>query len=657
MKTYFKSIPFCLFFLLFSMSFSVPKKGEAMIVVFLAVIFLLAAQTHAQECMNKRCRMNDCFANEYQDMQCTNGTRKCCDKSCSYATSTSCGATAGCFLVTTRTVTTPAGKYRTDNCANSVSVSNTPCTTNCADCVETWSAWGACSVTCGNGSQSRSRTTVRLPVGRGRACSTLNSESRFLCLPAAPPCPIPCVVGPWSDWSPCNGPCLPALRQRVRNVVTPALFGGSCDVLSEVAPCPGLPPCEGSTMVTTPFPTPPTQSTAPTMAPITLPPSSATFLIFNHQLTGKVIFGEKPNSLVLPNALGSLVAVVMNATGPITALDAPFLTSSSDSLGCQIPGLDSADGEILAPTALRFLFDSNRAFARIVLAGFNDGESALLVGFDRSSRKRDGETISEIVIELQASDQSFAENVGFDTWELRPAPGSSIGLQTIEVFASVAALPTPATTTAPFAVSGDLSETDDTATSDALNEPDVVTSSGEDQTSLIIALCVAFGLLAIACLFVWWVVRRRNREREREAVRHFSNPNAFSALQSNGNMAIDGNNKGDSIGSYGHIGLRPHYEQVGQVQQTSDDLPPAVPSAYSRVPTRDSQVGGAADDERFQSARYESFNGIDQAAKVGYRDFLVPGPGPAVVGTQYGVGDLTREVAPDRASYTSAPHL
>jgi hypothetical protein len=622
-------------------------------IFFVLILLAISLLCVAQECINRKCRNNDCLANEYQDMQCTNGTKKCCDKSCTYSSVASCGApSVGCVIITTRTVTTPAGKYRTDGCANNVVVSNTPCSTNCADCVETWSSWGACSVSCGgNGSQSRLRTTVSAPVGPGRACSVVNSQARTLCIPAPPPCPIPCVPGPWSQWSPCNGICSPALRQRVRNAVVPAQFGGSCDALNEVVMCTELPPCEGSTVVTTPFPTPVTLATSPTMPPLTLPTGLATFLIFNDQLTSKVDFEDKPISLVLPNALGSLVAVVMNSTTG-TQTESPFLTSALQSLGCQIPGTNVNAGEILAPAALRFLFDSPRAFARVVLAGVSDGESALLVGFDRDARKR----TSEIVIELRSSDQSFGDNVGFDTWELRPAAGSSVGLQTIEVFAAVAALPTPATTTPPLDVSGDTT-TGGESDSDALNSPDVATPAGDDQTSLIIALCVAFALLAVACLFVWWVVRRRNREREHEAVRHFSDPNAFAALQNN-----------NSIGSYGKVGLRPHYEHVGELlpgSEASDqtqDVPAALPSAYAHVPALQSSQLGAVEQSGYNSARYESFHGpppaIDQAAKVGYRDFLLPTPAAAAaLGTQYGVGDLTHEVAADRVSYSNAPNL
>jgi hypothetical protein len=45
-------------------------------------------------------------------------------------------------------------------------------------------------------------------------------------MPTLPPCPVPCVVTPWSDWSACGGTCAPALRQRVRNIVSREMFGG-----------------------------------------------------------------------------------------------------------------------------------------------------------------------------------------------------------------------------------------------------------------------------------------------------------------------------------------------------------------------------------------------------------------------------------------------
>ncbi|XP_046699010.1 adhesion G protein-coupled receptor B3 isoform X2 [Silurus meridionalis] len=104
---------------------------------------------------------------------------------------------------------------------------------------EEWSQWSSCSVTCGQGSQVRTRTCVS-PFGTH--CSGPLRESR-VCNNTAP-CPVHGVWEEWSPWSLCSFTCGRGHRTRTR-VCTPPQHGGrNCDgpetqsKLCNIALCP-----------------------------------------------------------------------------------------------------------------------------------------------------------------------------------------------------------------------------------------------------------------------------------------------------------------------------------------------------------------------------------------------------------------------------------
>ncbi|XP_017556420.1 adhesion G protein-coupled receptor B3 isoform X1 [Pygocentrus nattereri] len=104
---------------------------------------------------------------------------------------------------------------------------------------EEWSQWSSCSVTCGQGSQVRTRTCVS-PYGTH--CSGPLRESR-VCNNTAP-CPVHGVWEEWSPWSLCSFTCGRGHRTRTR-VCTPPQHGGrACDgpetqsKLCNIALCP-----------------------------------------------------------------------------------------------------------------------------------------------------------------------------------------------------------------------------------------------------------------------------------------------------------------------------------------------------------------------------------------------------------------------------------
>ena len=96
-----------------------------------------------------------------------------------------------------------------------------------------WSSWSACSVTCGSGNQRRTRTCLG-----GNGCAGRSSETR--------PCStnVQCPRwSSWSSWSTCSVTCGVGEQQRTRSCIgTGSCSGSSTDTRACNAgiPCPGV---------------------------------------------------------------------------------------------------------------------------------------------------------------------------------------------------------------------------------------------------------------------------------------------------------------------------------------------------------------------------------------------------------------------------------
>jgi len=108
------------------------------------------------------------------------------------------------------------------------------------DCkMSAWSAYGACSATCGTGSARKTRTVVKTGVQGGKSCPPTIAVK--LCTNG--PCPVHCQVSAWTNYSPCTKTCGGGWKVRSRQVLHHAESGGfKCPNLTQKSDC-GLPLC------------------------------------------------------------------------------------------------------------------------------------------------------------------------------------------------------------------------------------------------------------------------------------------------------------------------------------------------------------------------------------------------------------------------------
>lgn len=109
------------------------------------------------------------------------------------------------------------------------------------DCELTpYSAWSKCTVSCGGGTQERSREIRVDPEYNGKACDRVLSQIKACNEDACPvevnpSKPIDCAWGTWGDWNECTVKCGGGARQRNRDIISCAnKYGKPCDAESAV---------------------------------------------------------------------------------------------------------------------------------------------------------------------------------------------------------------------------------------------------------------------------------------------------------------------------------------------------------------------------------------------------------------------------------------
>ncbi|XP_052706716.1 A disintegrin and metalloproteinase with thrombospondin motifs adt-1-like [Crassostrea angulata] len=130
----------------------------------------------------------------------------------------------------TRTCTNPAPEHGGKPCPGDDS-ENRPCI-GCpgGKVVTPWSSWGSCSVSCGDGTQTRSRACDLTTDEAARYNCHFKEQQQQPC--SKPPCPIDGAWSDWSQWSQCSNTCGPGQETRTRTCTNPAPEHGG-------KPCPG----------------------------------------------------------------------------------------------------------------------------------------------------------------------------------------------------------------------------------------------------------------------------------------------------------------------------------------------------------------------------------------------------------------------------------
>ncbi|XP_078491512.1 thrombospondin type-1 domain-containing protein 7B-like [Ciona intestinalis] len=100
--------------------------------------------------------------------------------------------------------------------------------------VSKWSGWESCSKTCGLGQTVRSRTITRYPAHEGARCPVLRHLKTCL----IKSCPVNCQVSGWTAWDACSKTCGEGVSNRTRNITSHPVHGGrSCPHLQQTKAC------------------------------------------------------------------------------------------------------------------------------------------------------------------------------------------------------------------------------------------------------------------------------------------------------------------------------------------------------------------------------------------------------------------------------------
>ena len=160
-----------------------------------------------------------------------------------------CSVTCGIGIQTrTRTCSNPAPQYGGELCFGN-NAEDRPCDTKIYCPIHggwtLWSKWGVCAADCGYGVQKRERfCTNPVPEYGGRGCEGPSVETQE-CVSDIP-CPIDGNWGAWYEWSICSASCGYGFKERRRDCNNPEpLYGGKPCVGKDIetAECDSGMPC------------------------------------------------------------------------------------------------------------------------------------------------------------------------------------------------------------------------------------------------------------------------------------------------------------------------------------------------------------------------------------------------------------------------------
>jgi hypothetical protein len=93
------------------------------------------------------------------------------------------------------------------------------------DCVGSWGPWGACNVSCGNGTETSTYSVTVAAANGGMACEAADSDTRTQPC-SMPACPSDCV-GSWGPWGNCSASCGGGTQMATFSVSSAAANGGA----------------------------------------------------------------------------------------------------------------------------------------------------------------------------------------------------------------------------------------------------------------------------------------------------------------------------------------------------------------------------------------------------------------------------------------------
>jgi len=99
-----------------------------------------------------------------------------------------------------------------------------------------WSQWTTCTVSCGTGPETRSRSPNSTALNGGQPCTGPSTDTRT-CDKGC--CPTNCVQTAWSTWGPACGACGVGTQTRSRTTTAVETCGGTtCGITSDSRDCP-----------------------------------------------------------------------------------------------------------------------------------------------------------------------------------------------------------------------------------------------------------------------------------------------------------------------------------------------------------------------------------------------------------------------------------